>query len=173
MGMSAHGADRWISLTAGFVVAWLILLIPMVVFSRGQEPVQLFLVQVVVSGVILGIGRQGIDLLLLRLFGASTALLASSLYGGALQHHGSLCANAQDCVQLVVLGLVAFGVYGTAVLTVVALPASVAWNRGIRSLKPELQWPRPFAWWHWLLIVSAVLIGLPLLGVLIGIPWPG
>lgn len=173
MRLAVDPRHRWQRLTIGVLAAWILLFIPMVAMPRGQEPVALALAQGVICGVILGMGRQGIDVLLIRLFGASTAIVLSSFYSGLFERHGQLCAGPQDCAQLIVFGLLVFGTYGTTALALVALPTTMLWNRGVGTLRPEVRWPLPRTWWHWLLVVLGLLIGIPILGVLIGIPWPG
>jgi len=63
---------------------------------------------------------------------------------------------------------------GVAV-SLVALPTTMLWNRGVANLKPELPWgrvPKPPAWWQWLLLVLAVVVGPFGLQLALGIPSP-
>jgi hypothetical protein len=87
----------------------------------------------VFTGIVLGIGRQGIDLLAFRLFLGSTAVLAAT---------PAVCSGPTDCFHAYEIGLVGFGPFGTVLLAMFAIPTNVAWNRGISSLKPELPWKR-------------------------------
>ncbi len=92
------------------------------------------------------------------------------------QHHGAACGGLQSCAQLVVFGAIGFGLYGTVVLAVVAFPTTLIWSKGAKSLKPELPWgrvPKPKSWWQWTLTVLGLILAIPFVGVLLGIPWPG
>ena len=152
------------------LLAWLVILVPFWLEAPSREPIPIAIGQVVIAGVILGAGRQGVDVLLLRLLAASMALLVGSLLIGSSQ---SGCSGVQSCAQLAVLGILAFGIFGSVVLGLVALPTTILWSRGVATLKPEVRWPVPQRWWQWLLLVVSLLIVLPFLGVLLGIPWPG
>jgi hypothetical protein len=65
---------RWLRLTGGVLLAAAVALVPILVLPPGQDPAGLAISQALICGVILGIGRQGIDLLLLRLSSLSLEL---------------------------------------------------------------------------------------------------
>jgi hypothetical protein len=168
----AKPRHRRVWLLGGVVVAWGVVLLPLLLLAPAREPVGLALAQALICGVVLGAGRQGIDMLILRLLAASMALLLGTYLSELKQHHAQLCTGPQDCAQWVVFGGLGFGMFGTIILALVALPLTVLWNRGTASLKPEVNWPVPKTRWQWLLFGLALVLVLPFLGVLIGIPWP-
>lgn len=169
--LSTDPRYRWLRLTGAVLVAWVVVLVPFLLYAPAREPAGVAVGQALICGVLLGLGRQGIDVLMFRLFGVSVALLVGS---AIVQHNGSLCGGAQQCVQLIVLGVLGFGLFGVLVLGIVAVPTAMIWNKGVATLRPEIRWPVPKTWWQWLLLALMVFIGIPLLGVvLVGIPWPG
>src|SRR5258707_14509993 len=111
------------------VVAWLLWVLPYhlipSLYTIGAVTVALG----IFTGIVLGVGRQGIDVLAIRLFAATTAVLADT---------PAVCSGPADCFHAYEIGLVGFGLFGTVVLSVIAIPSNVAWNRGIRSRRPEL-----------------------------------
>ena len=133
----------------GVVIAGAVLLIPILVIAPSQEPVVLAIAQVLVCGVVLGVGRQGIDVLVLRLFAASMALLIGGIYSNLQQHQSLACAGPTNCVQLIALLAISLGAFGTVVLAAIAIPTTLLWSRGGGSLRPELPWsraPKPKTW---------------------------
>ena len=118
---------------------------------------------VAVTGVLLGVGRQGIDVLVLRLFIASMAMLA------ATPLH---CAGVADCIQGYQIGLVMFGIFGTLLFGVVAVPTSMLWNWGIGGLAPELAWRRlrTVRPWQWAVLAIVVTLGGVAFYLSLGIP---
>ena len=169
--LSAEPRYRWLRLTGAVLVAWVVVLVPFAMYAPAREPAGIAIGQALICGVLLGLGRQGIDVLVLRLLGVSVALLVGSAIS---QHTGSLCGGPQQCAQLIVLGVVGFGLFGVVVLGIVAVPTAMIWNKGVTALRPEIRWPVPKTWWQWLVLALGVFIGIPLVGVLLlGIPWPG
>ena len=158
-------------MVAGVLLAWAVILVPSLIQVPGWQLAVFTLVQLVICGIILGAGRQGIDVLLLRLFSTAMALLIY-LFVANLMDHRPLCLGVQDCSQLLVLETLLFGILGTAAMLVVALPVSVIWNRGFSNLGPESRW-FPNRWWQWLLVVLGLLVGIPVLLILVGVPFPG
>ena len=154
-------------LTGAVVLAWLILVVPALyqaslLASPAVPPVQLL-----IAGVILGIGRQGIDLLALRVIVAAIALPAGWVVGPHAPTCGTLLCLQERLVALEFIALL------TAVaLGFVAIVTSLLWNRGSGSLRPEFPWgrlPRPRSWWQWALVILAIVIlgylGLALQGI--------
>ena len=119
----------------------------------------------VLTGIALGAGRQGIDLLAIRLFLGSTAVLAAT---------PAVCTGTGDCFHAYEVGLVVFGPYGTVLLAVFAIPTSLLWNRGASSLKPELPWQRLSQLKSWqratLLVALAVVLVASYISLGIGAP---
>src|SRR5260221_10788307 len=56
------------------------------------------------TGIALGVGRQGIDLLAIRLFVATTAVLADA---------PAVCSGPADCFHAYEIGVVGIGLFGT------------------------------------------------------------
>ena len=150
------------------MLAWLVLFVPTIyptsVFASPAVP----LVQILVAGVVLGIGRQGVDLLALRVIIAAIALPAGWLVGA----HSATCGSLV-CVQGRLVGG-AFIVLLTALsLGLVAVPTTLLWNRASVGLRPEFAWtalPRPRTWWQWALVILAIVAVAYLGPVLLGIP---
>ena len=162
---------RWLWLTGGVIFAGALWFIPFLVLPPGPQPFILGLAQVVACGLILGVGRQGIDVLMLRLLiatlGVSLGLVLTELSDGQ-----TLCRGAQDCLQYGVL-LVGFGGAVLAILMAfVAVPTTIVWRRGFGGLGPELGWPIPKAAWQWVVLSFGVAAGLYVVIFLMGIPWP-
>jgi len=152
-------------MVAGVVLAWAVLAIPFLVSpSREQQPA-VFTVGFLVTAVILGIGRQGIDVLFLRLFAFASALIVLGV------RHGGQCPAEWGCTWLVVLGAVASALASLCV-AIVAIPTTILWNRGVASLAPELPWRalKPRTWWQVLLLVVCVVVLVAGLDLFLGIP---
>jgi hypothetical protein len=163
---------RWARLASAVVAAWALLLVPLVVTAPAPESAAVAVAQFVISGTILGIGKQGIDLLLLRLFAAATGLLTGTLFGQLKHAPVSVCSGPLDCVQALLLGVLGFGLFGTVVLALVSVPVTVLWNRGFASLRPELHWPAPRTWWQWLVLILGIVVVVFALSLVLGVPWP-
>jgi hypothetical protein len=167
-------AGRWrrFWLTGGVLGAWALLLLPVALAAPAQEPGPVAVVQLLICGIILGIGRQGLDVLLLRLFAAASGLLVGSVVGQWKIAHVSVCASPLDCLQSLLVGLFGFGMLGTVFLALVSIPATVVWNRGVASLRPEIHWPVPTKWWHWLVLLLGIAAVVFVSGLILGVPWP-
>lgn len=166
-----RGRGLWI--VGPVVVAAAVLFAPSLVVKPSEQPALLLLGQVVVAGVVLGAGRQGLDLLGLRMGVSSLAVPLGWWAGGATNHPA--CTGLQSCFQWVALGVVLLAVLVALVLALVAVPMTILWNRGLGSLHPELPWsrlPRPRRWWQWGLLAMGVVIGLIALQFALGIDSP-
>jgi hypothetical protein len=155
---------------AGVLIAAILVLAPVLMLAPAQEPASLAVAQLLICGVILGIGRQGIDILLLRLIGVSVVVLIGFQVG---QHQGPVCIESQNCVQSTALAVLTFAIFGMTALSVIAVPTALLWSRRFGSLKPELPWPKPKAWWQWVLLMLVIFVGIPVLALLLGIPLSG
>jgi hypothetical protein len=156
---------HWFWMVGVLVVIWLMWVLPYhlipSLYAFGAVAVALG----IFTGIVLGVGRQGIDLLAIRLFAASTAVLADS---------PAVCSGPADCFHAYEIGLVGFGLFATVVLAVFAIPTNIAWNRGISSLKPELPWRRlsQLKTWQWNLLWLCVIVFLLAFYISLGIPFP-
>jgi hypothetical protein len=82
-----------------------------------------------------------------------------------------VCRSYKLC-ELIALLALSLGAFGTVVLAVVAIPATLLWSRRVASLQPELAWsrvPKPKTWEGWVLLVLLLMISLP---ILLGTPFP-
>jgi|GEM_PF-4470707 hypothetical protein len=152
---------RRLWLVGGVAVSWAVLLVPVVVSGPTQIPPLWVLLQVLVCGVLLGLARQGVDVLAIRLLVSAEALFLGDLLARAASHTALICVGPVDCFDTVLLGAVGFGLYGAVLLGLVAFPATLLWNRGVGNLRPEMPWhrlPRPHTWWHWALVGVAILL---------------
>ena len=173
---SALSGDPWnrrLWLTAPVLAAAAVLFLPSLIIRSNQQPAALLLVQALIAGLLLGLGRQGLDVLGLRLLAASLAATLGLFVGGA--GSSPVCTGLQECFQWFALGVVFISIFITVALSLVALPTTIVWNRGVANLRPELPWrrvPKPRTWWQWLLLVLAVVMGLFGLQLALGIPSP-
>jgi hypothetical protein len=159
-------------LVSSLLVVWALLFGSVLVVTLTRWPTIGLLVPMLLGGVILGIGRQGIDVLLLRLFAAATALFVGPIPVHLMPGSGPICVGALDCAQSLVLGVFGLGLYGMVLSTPVSILTTVIWNMGVTALKPEIHWPVPTKWWHWALLLSGVGALIFLSGLILGVPWP-
>lgn len=168
---SPRGRGLW--LVAPVLVAAAVLFIPSLAVKPSGQPAILLLGQTVIAGVVIGVGRQGFDVLGVRLLLASVAVPLGWWAGGAASDPA--CTGFQSCSQWVALGVVLVAALVALFLAVVAVPTTLLWNKGLGSLRPELAWsriPRPRTWWQWLLLVVATLAVLFAIQFALGIPAP-
>lgn len=162
------------TLVVGLILAWAILFLPSIAVAPDRQPAVLLLAQIVLAGVVLGAGRQGFDLLSLRVLLASVALPLGWVLGYQLEGHLSTCAGGFACFQeWATVGL--FTALLAAFFTVVvALPTTLVWNRKPATLKPELPWRRvtPRTWKQWILLGLGIMVAIVGLPILLGIPSP-
>jgi hypothetical protein len=149
-------------LAVGVIAAAAILLATSL--SSPNQSLPLLLVQVVSCGIILGLGRQGIDVLLLRLvvpsFIGQTAWTLST---------SSRCAGP-DCLTWRAFG-VGFGAITIAgLLAIVAIPMAIVTNGGLERLRPEFNWRVPRTPREWTFVFLVLLVCLATLWVVLGIP---
>ena len=161
-------------LSAGVIACWAVILVPLVLLAPAPEPPWLGVLQLLLCGLILGLGRQGIDVLAIRLVAASLALPASSAIWDLLTMHSASCQGLGPCFQVWSITVLFLAAYGSVVAGLIAVPVAVVSNgRHITSLKPEIAWPNSRPWWQWAILCGLIVLCVPLLGVLLGIPWPG
>jgi hypothetical protein len=167
---AASQGRRKIWLVAGVAIAAAVWLTPFLVV-RGQQPVSLGVFQVAICGVVLGVGRQGFDVLILRVLGASLGLPVGLLIS-ELALHAVTCRGTQDCIQFWVLGFGLGGGLVAVLMALVAFPTTILWRRGFTGLGPELSRLFQRAAWQWVVLATGALVGLYVLIYLMGFPWP-
>ena|ERR1700674_480677 len=95
---------RTLWLTVGVVAGAAIFLVPILVFAPHQVPAPVAVAQFLACGVLLGLGRQGVDILELRLLAASLALLVGALISQQQQHGNSACPDVGTYSQSLLWG---------------------------------------------------------------------
>jgi hypothetical protein len=115
------------------------------------------------TGLLLGIGRQGIDSLAVRVFVASMAQLAAI---------PPVCTGFGECLNAYEIGAPVYGMFGLILFGLVAIPINALWNRGVTSLAPEFAWRKltRLKAWHWVLLAAAAFVFLVTYYVSLGIP---
>jgi len=155
----------------GLIISVAVWVMPSLLIAPSRQPLWFGIGQIAVCGLVLGIGRQGIDLLVLRLVLASMGgPLGLVLYRLTTVH--SACRGAHDCFQFALLGI-GFQTLELAIATsVIALPTTILWQRGFGGLAPELTWPSGVPPWTWVVAGLVILLLVATLTYLAGIPAP-
>ena len=137
--VGARKARAWLWLTVGELAAIAVFTVPSLFYSSGSPPPPIVVTQVLVGGVLLGCGRQGIDLLAVRVLLAFSAVFVVT----ELDHTATqvACSGATECVRTALLAVLGLGLV-SAFFGVLVVPVTVIWNRGFRSLAPEFAWHR-------------------------------
>lgn len=161
--------NRWLWMTVGELAAIAVFTVPSLFYSAGSTPPTIVVAQVLVGGLLLGCGRQGIDLLAIRVLLAFSAVFVIT----ELDHTATqvACSGAADCVRLTLIAVLGLGLV-SAFFGVVVIPVTMIWNRGVRSLTPEFAWHRlPLRTRRqWVVVVLVGVILLVALYLLLGIP---
>lgn len=90
-------------------------------------------------GVVLGLGRQGFDVLAMRVVSAAVAVVAGYVWVSAILH-GKSCSSVA-CWQDVGFSLLVFAAPLAAAFAVIALATNLVWCRGVGSLsEPQIRW---------------------------------
>jgi hypothetical protein len=164
-------------LIGSVLLAWAVLLIPSVLVSPEHWPAVVLVAQIILCGLILGAGRQGVDVLLLRLLLVGAMALPAWILGTQLHESRPLCTDLQgvSCIQEWATEVLFGGFLVAVAFSVIAFPTTIVWNRRFASLRPELPWrrvPRPRVWWQWVVVVFGAIPVLVGLQFLLGIPTP-
>jgi hypothetical protein len=175
IGSSNSRHRNW--LIGSVVLAWAVLLIPSILVSPEHWAAAVPVAQILLCVLVLGFGRQGVDVLVLRLLLVGPMALIAWFLGALLHESRPLCTDVEgiSCIQGLATAALFGGSLVAVVLSVIAIPTTIVWTRRFASLRPELPWsrvPRPRVWWQW---VVAVLAAIPLLVGLqfvLGIPTP-
>jgi hypothetical protein len=159
------------------LLAWAVLLIPSMLVSPERWPAPVLIAQFILCGLVLGAGRQGVDVLVLRLLLVGPMAPIAWVLGAQLHGSTALCTDVEgvSCIQGLTTAVLFGGFIVAVVLSVIAFPTTIVWSRKFASLRPELPWsrlPRPRVWWHWVFAVLAAIVLLFGLQFLLGIPTP-
>jgi hypothetical protein len=154
---------HWPWMIGSVVVVWAIWVLPFRFFSSLYQSGAVGIALVVVTGVLLGVGRQGIDVLAVRLIAASMAVLAAN---------PAQCVGPAGCFHAYEIGVVGFGLFGTVLFGLFAIPINVIWNRGLGSLRPEFGWQRlaHLRQWRWIVLWLAIGALIAAFYISLGIP---
>lgn len=164
--------EQW--LAGSVLLAWAVLLVPSLAVSPDRQPEVVPLAQVILCGLLLGVGRQGIDVLVLRALLVAPMVVIEVIVGRHLHATFPLCSDSQGvtCIQSLTVAVLFGGFAVAIILALIAVPTTMVWSRGVASLRPELHWsrlPKPRTWEGWVLLALVLLVGLP---ILLGIPSP-
>ncbi len=143
--------------------AWCLWVVPFLWLRAASETESWYTGLLFTTAVVIGIGRQGLDLLAVRLFASALAVVAT-VHVTCIGLSG--CFNAYEYV---VPGL---GLFLAGLMWMVALPVNIAWNRGVMSLAPELPWHRlaRLTTWQRVAVGTAVIAALMAYYFSLGIP---
>ncbi len=168
--MSRRGQMLFVGVVAGAGV----FLVPAAILSADQQSLVVIVAEAVACGVILGLGRQGIDLLAMRLLIVSAVVISGWIAISHWLHHAAVCTSTLGCGQGLVLGTLFGAAVCALLLAVIAVPIAMVWNKGFAGLAPEFRRPKwqPRTWWQWSLLVVCVLTVLLVLQLALGIPTP-
>lgn len=164
-------------LIGSVLLAWAVLLIPSMLVSPERLPAAVVIAQIILCGLVLGAGRQGVDVLVFRLLLVGPMAPIAWVLGAQLHESRALCTDVEgvSCIQGLATAALFGGFILAVVLSVIAFPTTIVWSRRFASLRPELPWsrlPTPRVWWHWVLAVLAAIVLLFGLQFLLGIPTP-
>lgn len=131
-------ARDWLWMTGAELAAIAVFTMPSLFYSTSPPP-PIVVAQVLVGGLLLGCGRQGIDLLAVRVLLAFTAVFVVT----ELDHTATqvTCSGASECVRAALLAVLGLSLV-SAFFGAVVIPVTMVWNRGFRSLAPEFAWHR-------------------------------
>jgi hypothetical protein len=144
-------------------VIWLLWVLALRLYPSQTDNQVVGTVFLVVSGILLGVGRQGIDVMGVRTLIASMAVLAAVPVR---------CSGFGECINAYEFGVPAVGFFGLVGFGLIALPINVLWNRGFSSLAPEFAWSRlsRLKWWQWALLGVTAFVVLVAYYLSLGIP---
>src|SRR5258708_28524414 len=120
-------------LVAAGTLVWAVLVI-----GPDRLPPGLLLAAAGGCAVLIGIGRQAIDVFLLRLIATGIFVAFGWVAGGALLQGNSMCPDLSQC-NLITIALVFLGVAIATVLAIGSVPMWGAWNRRA-GLRVDLRW---------------------------------
>lgn len=168
-------SSRRLWLVGSVLLAWAVLLVPSLLVSTDRQPVIVPFVQVLACGLLLGVGRQGVDVLVVRLLLVAPVVIVGWVVGSHLHSSGPLCSDLQgvSCLQGMTLAVLFGGFLTAMVFALIAFPTTLVWSRDFASLRPELPWkhvPWPRNWWGWVLLSVAILVLLGAFYISLGIP---
>jgi hypothetical protein len=144
-------------------LVWCLWVVPFLTLHVASDNESWYTALLAITAVLIGVGRQGVDVLAIRLFVSALAVVATV--------HVK-CSGAGDCFNAYEFVVPGLGLFLTVLMWMVAVPVNIAWNRGVGSLVPELPWHRlgRLKTWQKVAIVSAGIVGLAAYYFSLGIP---
>ena|SRR5438445_606633 len=151
----------WMVGSLGLV--WALWLVPFLVRRPVVDSELGYTVLLAITAVLIGIGRQGVDLIASRLFVSAMAVVATV--------HIS-CSGLGECFNAYEYVVPGLGIFLVVLMWFVAIPVNVAWNRGVGSLSPEFPWRRLATLEPWQQVALGVTVVVALLAyyLSLGIP---
>ena len=140
----------------GVLVAAATLVLPVLVIGPDRIPPGLLLAAACACALLIGIGRQGIDVFVLRLIATGIFVAIGWVAGGALLQGNFMCPDLSQC-DLITIDLVFLGLAIATVLAIGSIPMWIVWNRRA-GLRLDLPWRVlvPRTWWHWAAAVAVL-----------------
>ncbi len=140
----------------GVLVAAGTLVLPVLVIGPDRIPSGVLLAAACGCAILIGIGRQSIDVFVLRLIATGIFVAIGWVAGGALLQGNFMCPDVSQC-DLITISLVFLGLAIATVLAIGSIPMWILWNRR-RGLRLDLPWLVlvPRTWWHWAAAVAVL-----------------
>jgi hypothetical protein len=146
------------------------MIVPSFVIAPSRQPIGLLLLQVLICGAALGIARQGIDVLIVRLVVVSLAApIGWKVTPLATTSPG--CGGGH-CGEWVVAGAVFFAFIVAFLMALVAVPVATLRNGARRALSRELRWRGPTSPVARILTIGTVSVALIATWAVLGVPSP-
>ncbi len=158
-----------LALTLPIAATWAIAILP-AWMEKGTPVLPVQVLQVLFAGLILGIGRQGLDLALVRIVAASFGFLSESVITDYYAGQAPPCAHTLKCVQALIADAVIVVPYVSVLLAIIAIPVTMAWQRSI-SNPLTLTRLKAFRGWHWVVVAFVIIMSFPIAAILLGVPW--
>lgn len=126
-------------LAGSIPLAWTALLLPALLIPTDRQQSFLPAVQMLIVGLLLGVGRQGWDVLVLRLLAVGPMGVIGWLIGSIFQHSATSCSASEgvSCISIWILAVPVAGFVLAGFLAVIAFPTTILWNRGRANLRAE------------------------------------
>jgi hypothetical protein len=170
--MALDKGHRGWRLAVGVLVGSGLVVVPVLVAGPDHLSNAVLAGGALACAILIGVGRQGIDVLILRLVAAGIVVSFGWVFGGAIVQSSSICPALYEC-DVITLDLVLLGLVIAAFLSFGAIPTWIVWTRGFSGLHLEIAWRRllvPRTWWHW--VVMFGVLGVFLTSCVLAFPTP-
>jgi hypothetical protein len=145
--------NRLACMIGSLVLIWGLWVLPLRIYPSLQSENQVFLALSALSGMLLGIGRQGIDWLAVRVSIASMALVVAI---------PPICGGFGECARVYEISAPVYGAFGLIAFELIAIPINALWNRGFNGLAPEFAWSQlsRLKAWQWVILAMTAVTAL-------------